>query len=672
MNRMQECARYLHACGFKTLPIKPGTKEPACAHGVKDATISDADTDTYYQARGSHGVGVSGEGFIIFDLDVHGEVDGREAMIEWERENGELPETLMQTTPSGGEHYIYRSDHEVRPSVNSELGIDVRAWGSYIVCDPTPGYTWSEVPTLDAIADADDRVMAFLEYVKPQKKAKKLEMPSGGLKEGSRNSTMYAMACSLQAKNWDDAAIRASIETYNRMECKPPLPQGEIDKILESVSTLPKGLSDEAQAAKDRALSLYTKQGKPRPNMFARTLINEMHACLIDEAPAIWDGDHYTMGWAAIDRAAINMCDSIGKTAQGEVRHYISRMAPEVEHADARYIGFKNGIYDIETGELTEGSPDVIMTNVIPHELDMDAECPEVDAVLQKMACGDADVYLNLIEVMGVCMYRSAEFGQSAVLLGTGSNGKSTYIKMLRALLGSKNISSLDLGVIGKQFQTGRLLGKLANLGDDISNEFQKGDVLAVFKKVATGERLYTDVKNGDGFEFAPYCTMVFSSNEFPRLADYSEGMMRRIFPIEFNAKFSKSDPDYNPRITKDVTSEAACQRMCVLGLIGLGSVMANNGFTENDASLRRLREIELENDSVLCWADDAGEDASTIDGKTVAECYEAYKVYCLDSGTKHVSKNKFSRTINLRFGLSSMPEYRNGKTERAFRSDKK
>ena len=41
MNRMQQAARALHRCGFKTLPIKPNSKEPACAHGVKDATLDE-------------------------------------------------------------------------------------------------------------------------------------------------------------------------------------------------------------------------------------------------------------------------------------------------------------------------------------------------------------------------------------------------------------------------------------------------------------------------------------------------------------------------------------------------------------------------------------------------------------------------------------------------------
>ena len=95
-NKMQAAARRLHSLGFKTLPIRPGSKEPACAHGVKDATADDAATDAWYAAHPDHGIGVSGEGFVIFDFDVKDGVDGRDQLDGWK-----LPDTMAQTTPSG-------------------------------------------------------------------------------------------------------------------------------------------------------------------------------------------------------------------------------------------------------------------------------------------------------------------------------------------------------------------------------------------------------------------------------------------------------------------------------------------------------------------------------------------------------------------------------------------
>ena len=79
---------------------------------------------------------------------------------------------------------------------------------------------------------------------------------------------------------------------------------------------------------------------------------------------------------------------------------------------------------------------------------------------------------------------------------------------MIKALLGGDNYSTLDLETLGhNDFQVGQLVGKLANIGDDISNEFVKGGVLSVFKKIVSGDDVYTDVKGGQGYHFRPYCT---------------------------------------------------------------------------------------------------------------------------------------------------------------------
>ena len=267
-----------------------------------------------------------------------------------------------------------------------------------------------------------------------------------------------------------------------------------------------------------------------------------------------------------------------------------------------------------------------------------------------------------------MCMYRSSEFTQSAILLGEGSNGKSTYIRMIQALLGKENISSLDMSMLGKQFHTGQLAGKLANLGDDISNEFQRGDLLSVFKKVVDGNRIYADVKGMEGFEFEPYATLVFSANEFPRLADYTDGMLRRIFPIEFNAKFSKTDTDYDPRISKKITTDKACQHMAVLGVMGLQQVIENNGFTPNNASNRRVEEIKASNDTVLSWAIDEGWKSETLDGSITKTLYSSYRQWCIESGVQAVSKNKFTRAIKKHFGLSTCDEWMDGMTKKVFK----
>ena len=663
MNKMQQAARKLHAMGFKTLPIKPGTKEPATAHGVKDATDDDIASDLFYEQHPNYGIGISGDGFVIFDFDVKDGLDGRDQLAGWD-----LPDTLCQTTPSGGYHMIYRTSEEVRPSVNSELAVDVRGWHSYIVCDPTPGYCFED----DAQpAEANETVMRFLESIRPKKKKiQPFKANSGGnkkTKEGEgRNTELFAYGASLQSASRPDEEIEGLMYAYNKGHFDPPLTESEFQKCVNSVlSTLPKGHSEEVKAQE--------KRGRGRPKKFdhaaiAKQLIAENGACFVDGMPAIRNGKVYEIGWKAVAREIIRLREDATRTNQKEVQHYLQIMAEQKRQSPPELIAFRNGVLDITTMELRDFADDDVIPNIIPHDWDADAVCQDVDNVLLKMACGESDILESLMEVMGVCMYRSSEFTQSAILLGEGSNGKSTYIRMIQALLGVDNISSLDMAMLGKQFHTGQLAGKLANLGDDISNEFQRGDLLSVFKKVVDGNRVYADVKGVEGFEFNPYTMLVFSANEFPRLADYTDGMLRRIFPIEFNAKFSKTDADYDPRISRKITTEKACQRMAVLGVMGLHQVIEHNGFTPNAASSRRVDEIKADNNTVLSWALENQWTTDTLDGAVSMTLYQQYKQWCDECGLQSVSKNKFTRQIHKNFDMKSADEWINGATKKVFR----
>ena len=672
MNKLQNAARALHACGFATLPIRPGSKEPACAHGVKDATRDDAATDAYYGTRDGHGIGVSGEGFVIFDLDCHGDVDGRETMMEWEREHGPLPDTLVQTTPSGGEHYVYRCDEQVRPSVNQELAVDVRAWGSYIVCDPTPGYTWACDPLPESIAVADERVMEFLEFVRPAPRRRQQE--SGKVGEGGRNDHLFREGCSAHAKGASGDELRAWLDAKNRMECSPPLPDSEVEKIAASIDALPEGFSPEVKEQQAR-------KGKPAHVIYGDKLINEQHACMVGETPAVLSGDgkSYRMGWDAVTRAHLRHNRGAKIAEQREVRNFIRLCAPQGKVSDPHLIAFSNGVLDVRTMELRDFTADDVIPNVIPHRWNPDAEGGIVDTVLAKISAGDPAVELNLCEFAGLCMYRdSAKYGYMAILLGrdgaNASNGKSTYIDMLANMLGGENYCTLDMAIIGERFQAGNLVGKLANLGDDISNERLQGGIMATVKKAVTGQELYTDVKGGAGYKFRPYATMVFSANRMPSLEDCSEGVTRRLFPIRFNARFSPSDADYDPDIMDKLRTEEAAERLIVRGVGGLRRVLQNRRPTPNDESVRMVQDIRLDNSSVLQWIAYEEVTAEWCEGKTPTVVHDAYDRWCNDNGFRNPkATNSMSKELMAELDLEVRQVKVDGRNHRKyFRKDAK
>lgn len=639
MNKMQTAARKLHAMGFRTLPIKPGSKEPATAHGVKDATDDDAATDAYYATHPKHGIGIAGDGFVIFDFDVKDGIDGRDQLLGWN-----LPDTLCQTTPSGGYHMIYRTDEEIRPSVNQALAVDVRGWHSYVVCDPTPGYCFEDDCEP---AEANEAVMAFLNHVRPQKRQAQAasqnrehravhddEDDEETVVEGGRNDYLYRKGCSQRSHGYSDAKIRAYVHVLNKLNCKPPLPDYEVEKIVASVLDKEPGFSEEVKQQKQR--------GRPRKfehNKVARQLIDEYGACLIDgETPAIRDGGRYRVGWEAFDSVIIDLHDDCTMTNRKEVKAYIQAKADSKRQSSPYLIAFKNGVLDVRTLELREWQNDDVIANVIPHDWNPDARSETLDNVLYKMACGDIATYMNLSEFIGVCMVRSAKLCPFfPVLIGVGSNGKSTYIELIKDVVGVENISGLQPKEITAHFLGSHIVGKTANLGDDIASGYLDDRDCAIIKSVATGDLMFTDVKGGKGFHFQPYCTMVFSCNQFPRLADTTPGFMRRLFPVEFNAVFSADDDDYDPMIGEKLREESVLEYACVIGVEGLRRVIAQNRPTPNEMSEAMKSEIAREGNTGLQWFNDDQITAEHLIGMTKEEAYREYLKWC--------ERNGYSRT---------------------------
>lgn len=678
-NEMLDAALMYASMGIPVFRLMPRSKEPfKGSHGLLDATTDEQQIRAWWgECPDANIGGRTGSGLVVIDVDVDpdkGE-DGYAWLREWELAHSELPETATAITGRGGMHVWLKVGGNIQNSANPEIGVDIRGDGGFVVMPPSihpngSRYGWENHPEDVPIADADKDAIALIEAVRPKRRGRPtVKAPKGGVGEGGRNDYLFRLGCSLRADEGnDDDVIAAVLEAHNMADCKPPLPKGELNKLIWSVLSLPRGYSDEVKKAKAEA------KGKPkgRPKFdhagIAERLMSENGACFVDGMPAIRHGNVYEIGWNAVSREIIAIDKDATRNNQKEVQHYLSVMAERKRQSDPRLVAFQNGVLDVTTMELLEWSDEHVIPNIIPHDWDPGAECPEVDATLMKMANGEVDVLQSLIEVMGVCMYRSSEFTQSAILLGDGSNGKSTYIRMLQALLGRENISSLDLSMVGRQFYTNQLAGKLANLGDDISNEFKSGEVLSIFKKVVDGNRIYADVKGVEGFEFEPYCTLVFSANEFPRLGDYSEGVMRRLFPIEFNAVFRKTDADYDPRIGRKVTSERACKRMAVLGIQGLRQVIERNGFTPNAASERKVEDIRADNDSVLAWAIDTQRGADELDGTVAQALYDEYRSWCADTGANAVKRTKFTRSVNKNFGMEVVPEWRGTASKRCFR----
>lgn len=345
-----------------------------------------------------------------------------------------------------------------------------------------------------------------------------------------------------------------------------------------------------------------------------------------------------------------------------EVLKYLN-IVLENEHQviDARYIAFKNGILDITTDSLLDFTPDIIVTNKIPYNYNPEAKSEIIDKTLDKLACKNKSVRMLLEECAGYMLFRKSELGKAFILLGDHENGKSTFLQVCQQMLGDENVSSLEMQEIGEKFNTAMLAGKLANIGDDISDDFMRGRDISLFKKVVTGNRIKGELKGQQPFEFEPYAKLIFSANSIPRTKDMTGAVLRRLIIIPFRATFSKNDPDYDPWIKYKLCEPAALEYMLYLGVQALKRVIINKQFTDCEIVEQELRDYELENNPVLSFVDDLGE--GRIEGCSVKDLYAKYSTYCQSNNYKALTPIQFGKLIRRKFNLINKNVTMNGRT---------
>ena len=668
-------ARWYAENNFAIFPLQGRGKSPATAHGLNDWTDNPDDVESYWRDHPKANIGIAcgtpSGGLLVFDFDVDEEKDkdGLSTLNEWEKVHGELPETVVAITGSGGMHYLYHTDRtNIHPSANPELGVDIRCDGSYIVAPPSvhPNgrrYEWQDSPHDMPIFTANGAVYDFLDYVQRnggvdedgKKPNGKFSLPEV-IEKGKRDNVLYRYACHLRAIGRSDDEITLAVSGANATRCKPPMDATDIERICKSACRYDQGESTDnlPYVSRPGASTVFrTPNGRILHNKLGSLIIDRNHARLIDGAPAVWTGERWEFGARAINRSILAYADDANKNVKAEVNSYIMDKAPQVtsdESFDGRvYIQFANGTYDVLSGQMVTPTPEMLVFGQIPVELDVDIAPNAADAFIRSISDGDAPTETVLSEVIGACMCCSRVISESPMLIGRArtsggeaSNGKSTYLNALRSMLGAGNYSSMDIATLGQRFQAGHIVGKHANLGDDIPDGFLRGEELSTFKKLVTGDAIFTDVKNGEGFEFRPSATMVFSMNSVPRLADVTDGIFRRLAFVPFRRRFSPLDSDFDPNIIRKITTRASLQRFVVIGLMQLPDLIGRGTLTRIPDMDTEVDEVKRANDSVANWCFEESIEQDDIAGKTPKEVYQRYAEWCKGGG----ARNPFSQTV--------------------------
>lgn len=445
------------------------------------------------------------------------------------------------------------------------------------------------------------------------------------LEEGDgRNSTLFPYILVLQQAGLTKEEIRESIRIVNDYIIKEPVTENELETILR----------DEAFKKE----CFYIKS-KLQYEKLARYLISDEYVIKINNSLHIYYDGVYSSDLKNIERILLKYINNSKSADRTEVIKYLEILAENKYQTTPKTLAVANGLLDIETKHLTVFDSKTVIKNKIPVNYNPIAYHETMDKTLDKICCNDKQLRMLIEEMIGYCLFRRNELGKCFILTGKGSNGKSTLLDVIKKLIGDSNISSVPLEELKDRFKTFQLEGKLANIGDDISNKYI--DDNSTFKKLVTGETVNVERKGKDPYDFNNYSKLIFSCNDMPRINDLSDGLKRRIILIPFNAKFSKDDTDFDPFVIDKLLSTEALEYLLNLALSGLDRILYNRAFTIPQLVADTWNEYEKTNNPIIGFMEEA-----KINNETTQDVYLQYQTYCAANGLKNLSKTVFTKEI--------------------------
>lgn len=468
------------------------------------------------------------------------------------------------------------------------------------------------------------------------------------LAEGDgRNDNLFTYILKMQSQGMAKKDIKDTISIINKYILEEPVEQRELDIILR----------DEAFMKE----SFFIK-GSFQHEKFGDFLINEHHICKIANLLHIYKDGVYSDKQEDIEGAMIKHIPNLKRMSRQETIAYLQLKAKDKHFSSTQYVPVKNGVFNLETWQLQDFSPEIITRNKIPVAYIPGAYYQVTDKTFNKLAVNDKKIRSILEEILGYILFRRNEFAATFILTGDGSNGKSSYLKIIRKMAGFENVSSLDLRELDQRFKTAELFGKLVNIGDDISKGYIKES--SVFKKLSTGETINVERKGKDPFDFTNYAKLIFSANEMPRINDYTDGLGRRLQIVPFKAKFSVNDEDYDPFITDKLLSDESMQYVLNLALNALKRLLQHKQFTKAKAVEVEMEKYQEENNPIISFVKN---EEIELERAVVKDVYDCYRLYCSDNGYQAVSLINFSKQIKQLYGYVSKSQWMDGESKRIY-----
>ena len=204
---------------------------------------------------------------------------------------------------------------------------------------------------------------------------------------------------------------------------------------------------------------------------------------------------------------------------------------------NAELFNVQNGTIDLLTGMLRDHCREDFITKISPVIYDSAATCPGWLEFINTITDGGKELAGYLQRAAGYSLIGENPESALFILHGSGANGKSTFLEVLRYIMGdySDNIDPKSLMVLRSE-RARNDLAKLKGARYVTTHENEADDHLAegLMKALTGGDQITARFLYGEEFSYKPGYKIFMATNHLPTIAGTDWGTWRRIRIIKF------------------------------------------------------------------------------------------------------------------------------------------
>jgi P4 family phage/plasmid primase-like protien len=535
----------------------------------------------------------------------YGVIGGYGKLIILDKDKTDLPidfETFTVETGSGGKHFYLISDYEQNHVFIKQFG-ELRAKNYQVVgvgSTHPNGRDYKIFKDLPILQISKEELKKIIEpYLRKE------EIPTEQtIGDASRSGLEYRKILSLLKEGKTREQIYKIMSAYSKWVSAP-----------EQYRTMTFEKAENFWLSTDKTKQKYgimTRRGQLEEFW-------QIQPFYYDTSNIFWLWNKENFKWEISDE--VSFCNSIFETLNVEtidtkIRTEIIIGFKQIgrlhkpKPMKKSWVQFKDKIYDIETGDIIPASADYFITNPIPWKVGESEETPTIDKYFDDWMKGqDTSWKETLYQIIAYNISKNKFMQRIIALVGGGSNGKGTFIKLNYKFLGDENIVASEIKQLSEdKFEPAVLFGKLLCVMGEVSYDDLKNT--NQLKKLGGEDKISFQFKGKTPFTEENTATCICLTNSMPITPDKTQGFYRKWLIIDFLNQFTRIDKNLIDSIPEIEFENLAKKTLRILKELYQKPHFTNEGTFED-----RAKRYEERSNPVLKFVE---EECEEIDGEMV------------------------------------------------------